>query len=256
MKKIRVSVISYLNTVPFLYGLCNHAIKDVIDIKLCTPSQSASDIISGKTDVAILPSAIIPELGEDKIISDFCIGANGKVASVLLCSNKPIEEIDHLCLDIDSRTSVVLAKILMRNHWKKSVTYSSCDYTNDIPDSLSSCLLIGDKALRYSYKFSYVYDLAEEWIKYKSMPFVFACWASYRKLDNTFINEFNNALKYGLSNIPKAVDSYSTGFDRDFSLDYLSNNISYPLSPDKRKGLSEFWSLAPEELKSKVRRRR
>jgi predicted solute-binding protein len=74
-------------------------------------------------------------------------------------------------------------------------------------------------------------------------------------LEPSFVEQFNSALSYGVSNIADALDSFSTGFDKDFAYHYLTNNISYPLSPDKRKGLSEFWSLAPEELKSKVRRR-
>ena len=73
----------------------------------------------------------------------------------------------------------------------------------------------------------------------------------------------NKNLGYRLNQIPNLVDTlYLARMDADdlmdadrlkIQLDYLKNNISYNFTADKRKGLSEFWSLAPDELKSRVR---
>lgn len=250
---ISVSVISYLNTIPFIYGLLNHSISDSIELKYATPAKAASDLLEGKTDIGIVPSAIIPSLGRHRIISDYCIGATGKVASVLLCSAVPIEQVKRVYLDSESRTSVLLSRILFRNYWKIDTEYAAFEQSSQDIDYSATYVLIGDKALRNSDKFKYVYDLALEWVNYSSLPFVFACWTSNKELDASFIREFNSALKFGVENIKAAVNSVPHSFDTDFAYNYLVNNISYNLTPHKREGLSNFWSLASLELESKVR---
>lgn len=250
---IRVSVISYLNTIPFAYGLLNHSINRDIELRYATPAEAANDLLEGRTDIGIVPSAIIPSLGKESIISDFCIGATGNVASVLLCSGVPVEQIKRVYLDSESKTSVLLSRILFRNHWKIDIQYASFEQSSQEIDYSASYILIGDKALRNRVKFNYVYDLAQEWVNYKNLPFVFACWASNRKLDKEFLYNFNDALRFGVDNIEAAVNTIPHEFGNDYSYNYLVNNISYNLTPQKRDGLSEFWSLALEELKSKVR---
>jgi len=250
---IRVSVISYLNTIPFVYGLLNHSVSGSIELKYATPAQAANDLLEGKTDIGIIPSAIIPSLGKENIITDYCIGALGNVASVLLCSSVPVHKIKRVYLDSESRTSVLLARILFRNYWKIDPEYAAFEQNSQEIDYSASYVLIGDKALRNIDKFNYIYDLAGEWINYKSLPFVFACWTTNKKLDSGFVTDFNNALKFGVENIKAAVNTVQHDFDNDYAYNYLIDNISFNLSPDKREGLSEFWSLALEELKSKVR---
>lgn len=250
---VRVSAISYLNTIPFVYGLENHPIRKKIDMELSTPAQAAEKLQKGYIDIGIVPVAIIPQVENNLIISDYCIGAEGKVASVLLCSSKPIDKIEEIYLDIESRTSVLLSRVLAKHYWKISPHYIDYNFSKESLDLSKSYVLIGDKALKHGQDFEYVYDLAEEWIKFKHLPFVFACWTANKDLDPSFIAEFNDALKFGVDNIEKAVERYSTGFNKEFALKYLANNVSYNLNADKRAGLSEFWSLALDELKSKVR---
>ncbi|MBP9019028.1 MAG: menaquinone biosynthesis protein [Rikenellaceae bacterium] len=249
----RVSAISYLNTVPFVYGLQNHPVSRYIDIEFSTPAKSAEKLIKGYTDISIVPVAVIPQVENNLVFSDYCIGANGKVASVLLCSGVPVEKIKTIYLDSESRTSVLLTRLLAERFWKIRPEYVSFDFSDSKLDFELSYLLIGDKALRHGYDFPYVYDLAEEWIKFTSLPFVFACWTANKDLDSSFVSEFNEALEFGVNNIDKAVEKYTNGFEREYALRYLADNVSFNLSADKRKGLTEFWSLALEELKSKVR---
>ncbi len=250
---IRVSAISYLNTIPFVYGLENHPIRKKIEMELSTPAQSAEKLKKGTIDVGIVPVAIIPKLENNLIFSDYCIGAEGKVASVLLCSGKPLEEIERIYMDTESRTSVLLTKVLASHYWNISPEFVDFDFSGEDIDISKSYLLIGDKAMRNGENFRYVYDLAEEWIRFRNLPFVFACWTANRDLEPAFVEEFNDALGFGVANIENAVDRYSNGFDKEYAIKYLSENVSYNLNADKRAGLSEFWSLALEELKSKVR---
>ncbi len=251
---VKVSVIPYLNTVPFLYGLQSHEISDELEFDFSVPSLSADKIKRGEVDIGIIPVAEIPNIKGAKIISDYCIGAEGKVASVLLCSGKPLEEIEKIFLDTDSRTSVLLSRILAKRFWKISPEFVEFNYYQQELDFDNSYILIGDKAMKNSEKFDFVYDLAEEWIKFNGNPFVFACWVTTKEIDEDFLVRFNDALKLGVENIEQALHRSSSDFSYAVSYEYLKNNISYNLTPDKREGLSDFWSLALEELKSKVRR--
>ena len=54
------------------------------------------------------------------IISDFCIGADGEVDTVCLFSDVPIQEVESIFLDYQSKTSVELLKILLKEYWQVS----------------------------------------------------------------------------------------------------------------------------------------
>ena len=55
---------------------------------------------------------------EHYIISDYCISCDGEVASVGLFSDVPLNKIEKILLDYQSRTSVELLKILVEEYWK------------------------------------------------------------------------------------------------------------------------------------------
>src|ERR1035437_4863913 len=97
--KITVSVVSYLNSVPFVNGLKSSPIADEIDLQLDIPSVCAEKLLSGRVDIGLAPVAIIPQMSEYHIISDYCIGCDGGVRSVTLCSNVPLPEITAIALD-------------------------------------------------------------------------------------------------------------------------------------------------------------
>jgi chorismate dehydratase len=251
--KVRVSAISYLNTAPFVYGLENHPVSGMIHLEFVPPAVTAAKLISGEADLGLVPVASIPYIPNPFIVSEYCIGAEGRVASVLLCSGREIKDIKKIYLDSESRTSVILTRILCRDYWNISPEFIDFNFSENSINTDDSYILIGDKALLNSDKFRYTYDLAEQWISYKNLPFVFACWTSNKELPEQFLKSFNEALAFGMANIERSAERCSAVFDRDYALDYLKNNISYNFNADKRKGLSEFWSLAPDELKSRVR---
>jgi len=250
---ITVSAISYLNTIPFVYGLENHPIRRDIALQFNTPAESARRLMDGSADIGIIPVAKIPFVENNLILPDWCIGAESRVASVLLCSGTPLQDIKKIVLDSESETSVLLVKILASKYWKISPEFVKEDLSQMPIDPTGSFLLIGDKALKLSSNFKYVYDLALEWVEYTSLPFVFACWTANKKLDRDFVSGFCDALAYGVLNIEKAAESYPNGFERGYIIKYLNENVSYNLNGNKKAGLNEFWRLAMAEHMSKVR---
>lgn len=245
---VKVAVISYLNTLPFIYGLQNHPINKQMECTFCVPSEGAQLLAKGEVDLGIIPVAAIPLIKNANIVSSYCIGAVDSVVSVLLCSNLPLEEIKELYLDRDSLTSVTLAKVLSKEYWKITPKFIDYRFGEKELEIDKSYILIGDKALVERGRFKYVYDMAEEWIKFKGKPFVFACWISNKELPSSFIMEFNRALEYGVNHIDEAVDNSKLEFPKEIAREYLKNNISYNLDSDKKEGLEAFLSIINEEV--------
>lgn len=242
MEKIKLSVVSYLNSKPFIDGLEKDAIMNDIELQLDIPSVCAQKLIEGKVDIGLIPVAVIPLLKEKYIISDYCIGAEGKVASVCLYSQMPLNEIKEILLDYQSRTSVTLVKVLAQQLWKINPQWTKAEANfEDKVEGTTAAVIIGDRTFGLENKYTYTYDLSEEWQKLTGLPFVFACWVANKPLPEAFLERFNSALKTGLNNRPnlishlKAEKKYPT--DIDF---YLNHSISYTLDAPKKKALELF----------------
>ena len=218
---VRIAAINYLNTIPFIYGLETGMASGSVVLDCCVPSDTAARLRDGRCDVGLVPVGALADLDNPRIIADYCIGATGPVASVVLCSGKPVEEVEEILLDTDSRTSVLLTRYLCAEKWQISPRFTPCDFQRETVDTERCCLLIGDKALRNAPRFRHVYDLAEEWIALKHLPFVFACWVAVRPLEPSFIKEFNQALAYGVSHVSEAVSKYNHQFPREYACRYL-----------------------------------
>jgi chorismate dehydratase len=244
MHKIKISAVSYLNSKPFIYGLEHSELTDRIDLQLDMPSVCAQKLIENKVDIGLIPVAVIPSLPESHIISNYCIGANGKVASVMLYSRVPLHEITDILLDYQSRTSVTLVKVLAQNFWKISPQWqkAEADY-EDLISGARAAVIIGDRTFGLENTYKYVYDLAEEWQKFTGLPFVFACWVSNKEIDADFINSFNRDLKKGLDARPQIIPELqaSGAYKTDVEY-YLTKSIDYVFDEPKRQALELFLS--------------
>ena len=117
--KHTVSIVNYYNTTPFLYGINHSDFLSQINLELDIPSVCAQKLKNKQVQIGLVPVAILPELESYQIITDYCIGAIGRVDSVKLFSEKPLEEITHVLLDYQSKTSVTLVQVLNKHFWKK-----------------------------------------------------------------------------------------------------------------------------------------
>jgi chorismate dehydratase len=241
-KRLRVGVVSYLNTKPLLYGIKRSGLMDRIELIEAYPSKIASMLIENELDLGLIPVAAIPQIPNAEIITDYCIGAAGEVASVAIFSEVPIEQITTVLLDYQSRTSVNLAKILLRDYWKKEVTFlpSQEDFRDDIKGT-TAAVVIGDRALEQQKISTYRFDLATAWLNHTGLPFVFAAWVTNKPLGEDFEDAFNRANAYGLKHIDDVVaENEYPLFDLKT---YYTKNISYTLDEAKKEGMKLFLSL-------------
>jgi chorismate dehydratase len=240
-RKIKVGAVSYLNTKPLVYAFENGAMLDEMDLVFDYPSKVAQMLINDEIDLGLVPVAIIPKIPNAQIVSNFCIGATNPVASVCLFSKVPIHDIKSVILDYQSRTSVALLKILLKDYWNISPDFiaSEAEFENEIKGT-TAALIIGDRALVQLNNFPFVYDLAEAWQKMTNLPFVFAVWVANKILPESFIASFNLSIKDSLSQVDTIIESIDFA---DYNLNiYYKENIDYILDEQKRAGLNLFLS--------------
>jgi len=243
LKKIKISAVSYQNTIPFLYGIEN---SEFIDRNTCVsldiPSECARKLLDNEVDIGLIPIAILPLLEKYTIISDYCIGAEGDVKTVLLLSEVPLNEIERVYLDYQSRTSVNLLIVLAKHFWQINPVFKHArpGYEDEISGTTAG-VVIGDRCFSLKNKYKYVYDLSGEWTKFTNLPFVFACWVANKELDATFVEQFNSALKFGIEHITESIANYSNHLLNDEELSsYLKNDIKFLFDDKKREGLNLF----------------
>ena len=201
MEKIRVGAVSYRNAKPLVYGIGQPDMMDIMELSYDYPARLADQLREGTIDIGLIPVAAMPGIPGARIVGSHGIAADGKVGSVALFSHSPIDEVEEVFLDYQSRTSLALTKILFRDHWKKSISYiasSGDEYMEQIRGRKAG-LIIGDRALLQAGRFPYVYDLAENWKLHTGLPFVFAAWVATRSLSTDFIDRFEQANESGVS---------------------------------------------------------
>ena len=231
---------SYLNTRPLIYGLKLPPIADEIELIEDTPSQLAELLVNDEIDLGLVPVAVIPQMKEYFISSDYCIGTDTEVASVCLFSEVPLHEITKVFLDYQSLSSVALLKWLMKEYWNidpEIIHADDDDYRKKIRGTTAG-LVIGDRAFEQRKISTFIYDLASEWRSITGLPFVFAAWISNKPLPESFIRRFNEANAVGLTHIDEIVAAQN--FDLFDLKKYYTLHLSYVLDERKRKGMELF----------------
>ena len=243
MKPIRITAVSYYNTLPFIHGIQNSGILQDYVLNLKVPADCARDLMNDLADLALVPVGALPHFSEYKIAAAYCIGAVKDVKSVLLLSNRPLAQVQKIYLDTDSMTSVNLVKVLAREYWKINPEWIKLESGKTEFSENEGVVLIGDKTFGICKKFGFCYDLAAEWIRFTSLPFVFAVWISKNQLPAHFIDQLNKAFEWGIDNIEHCITtSLPDTLSHQEILDYLKNDISYEFDDRKKQGLDLFLS--------------
>ncbi len=237
--KVKVGAVSYLNTKPLVFGFEKGMMKDEVELTYDYPGKIAQLLLNGTIDVGLVPVSIIPEMKEHHLVADYCIAADGTVASVCLFSEVPLEEITTVLLDYQSRTSVLLVQYLLKEHWQMHPVFKKAgiDFINEIKGT-TAAVVIGDRAFKQRIVSPYIYDLGEAWKNHTGLPFVFATWVSNKVLPRDFIASFNAANEYGLQRLDEVISENPCN---DFDLKkYYTHHIQYRLDDVKRQGLQKF----------------
>ncbi|MEN0065622.1 MAG: MqnA/MqnD/SBP family protein [Myxococcota bacterium] len=234
----RIGTVGYLNARP---------LSDRIDIDrhtlvLAHPAEIARQLREREVDVALVPVAAALSDGDYQMVGGVGIGAEGPVASVLLVAEQPPETWTEVLLDGVSRTSVVLAQLLLdgplKRRAKGELTIRHVGPNEGVAQAEGSvaALVIGDAARELPDRLTHRIDLAEAWFEWTGLPFVFAVWAGQPDLDPAVVTHLQEAGRAGIAAVPH---SYA-GAD----LEYLTRNIRHTLDDKALMGLRRFAALA------------
>jgi chorismate dehydratase len=257
----RISASSYSNTAPliwsFLYGSQHGKYELILDN---APARSAEFLAQKRVDAALVPVIEYQRIADVLLVENVCVGAKERVRSVcLVTKDKDLPDVKTVALDVSSKTSVALTKIIFREFLGFEPRYKEAKPNLDEMLSDSDCaLLIGDPALliaergtrnaesKNENRFG-KFDLAEVWKKFTGFGFVFAMWmANVEKVEIAKTIDFAAARDEGLTHLDEIISNYKTEISlsrEDFRL-YLSENISYSIDENMREGLRLFFELA------------
>ncbi len=180
------------------------------------------------------------------VVSSWCIGADGPVRTVVMVSDSPLKSIERVWLDGDSHTSVGLARLLAAKYWKISPEWVGHGDRErlETPQKGDAFVLIGDKVFDNEGRFANSWDMADEWVKYAKLPFVFAVWVARKSVPAETLAALEDALTLGVERIYESILE-SDYADRPYAYEYLTRNIDYFFDEQKRRGLDRFRDELP-----------
>ncbi len=234
---IRVACVGYTNAWP----LTRHLDPALFDVIPCVPSVAARLLARGEVDVGLVPIASLFDGNVDlRIVPGLAIGCDGDVKSVFLVGERPLAEWTEVALDGESRTSVVLAQILLRGPLgRPDLAVRPVDPGTGAfhAQGTTGAVVIGDAARNLPARLSTVIDLGRAWRDYTGLPFVFAVWAGRPGLDLTAIEGLRRAAEQGLPERAAAPAADRT---------YLTEHIRYQLDDRAIMGLRRFVAMAQD----------
>ena len=244
---LRIGAVSYLNTKPLVYRLAESLPE--ADVVYEVPSRLSTMLAADELDVALVPSVELACYPEWTIVSDACIGCRGPVLSVKLAFRVPPAQVRTLALDEGSRTSAVLAQILLHDLHGVQPLLSSLPIGCDLGDSeADAVLVIGDRAIRTDEScFDQVWDLGDRWCRWSELPFVFAMWVARPGVNTGAIAcALAAARDDGCRNLTEIARNQAKAMNLPTELveEYLCNNLYFHFGAEQQSGLQLFYERA------------
>jgi chorismate dehydratase len=278
MRKLRVSIVEFLNTAPLVWGFTDGPLEGRYDLSFTVPSLCADALRTGQADIAIIPAIEYQRMNGMVVLPEIAIAAQNEVRSLLVVSRKPIHFVKRLALDTNSRSTVALTKLLCRGHW--GIEPEFIDSPPDPEGMLAkadAALLIGDPALRVRLKVDaltakqpaghgccggdesehpvqgvdmlFVYDVVQQWREMTGKPSVLAVWAGRRDVVTPeVVADFLASRAYGLANIGDIAEGAALKLDLPPNpLErYLRESIDFHLHAENIAALEYYYERCAE----------
>ncbi len=246
-RPLRIGAVTYLNTVPLVRGLQGQ-LSDA-ELSFDFPSRLADELAESRLDVALAPVIELARHPEWSIVSTACIGCRGPVLSVKVLFRRPPAEVTTLALDEGSRTSAVLAQILLADRYGVRPKLQLLPLASSpLESTADAVLVIGDRAIRSPTEgFCEAWDLGEEWTSTTGLPFVFAVWAARPGVDASDLEGALDAARdLGLRELETIATEQAAAMDlpRPLVLQYLRDNLNFHLDAPARRGLDLYFRRA------------
>ena len=220
-----------------------------VALSFSIPSICADRIAQNKIDVGLVPVAEIARQRLE-IVPGVAIACSGAVRSIILVTRVLWRNVRTLAADSSSRTSVHLARIILRDRF--GVEPQVLPHPPNLEQMLTqadAALLIGDPALRLDLEtIGYEWlDLGSEWLKLTGLPMVYATWAGKpQNLRPEFYDLLPQSYAYGQDHLEEIIEREFAprGISRELASQYLRRNIRFCLDAQERRGLDAFLELS------------
>jgi chorismate dehydratase len=246
-KTARIGAVRYLNARPLTYALPQTA--PWAEVVFDFPSRLADRLAVGELDVAMIPSVEYLRQPGYRILSNACIACQGRVLSVKLFGRVPPKNIRTLALDEGSRTSAVLAQILLREQYGLRPEIQPFPLGVDISEvAADAVVLIGDRGMAaVNGKFDFIWDLGERWTNFSGLPFVFALWIARPDIAfDGLADVLATARDEGLRSLDEIArqESPKLALSEAECLTYLRDHLHFYFRMREQAGLQRFCELA------------
>ena len=245
----RLGAVSYLNTVPLVWGMLHGEQRENVELSFSLPAECAEQVGLDLIDIGLVPVAEIARQGLE-IVPGLGICCVGQVRSILLVSRVPLRYIRTLAADSGSRTSVQLARVILRERYgvEAEITRQHPDLEAMLAEA-DAALIIGDPALdldpdRLRYEWL---DLGQEWFALTGLPMVFAAWAGKPEREPARLESLTvGSYEFGREHLDEIIEEQFAvrGISKALTAQYLRHNIRYMLGPNELHGLQAFLELA------------
>jgi chorismate dehydratase len=247
----RLCAVSYLNTLPLVWGILHGEQQGLFDVNFSIPAECADRLGNGSADIGVVPCAELERLNLD-VIPGAGIACRGPVRSILLVSEVPPGQIRTLATDASSRSSVMLARILLAQRYGVEPQFIAMP--PDLPSMLEkadAALIIGDPALHLDPATMpfHVLDLGAEWFEMTGLPMVFAVWAGRKGVVPKWAEAaFRASLQFGMTHTDDivAAGARERGIPEALAKKYLTDHIVFELGEREYEGMNRFLQLARE----------
>jgi chorismate dehydratase len=244
----RVARMTYLNVAPFHWGCEEWG----VELVPCVPRELGRLAARGEVDAG--PMAVVDWFAlenEFEPAGPYGIASKGPALSVLLFSTKPIEALEDSVIAVTEETSTSFQ--LLRLLLEERCGVQPREYRRGAGNG-DARLVIGDTALEEVRRgrFTFVYDLGEEWRRWQGLPFVFARWVIRRDLPKEekqrFVRLLESSFEAGMKHLEELARQCAGqgALDADEIVAYL-RNLVYKIGPEEARGLAEFRRLLGQD---------
>lgn len=240
----RLGIVSFLNARPLAAGLLD---QPGVSLHPAVPSRLAEMLVSGNCDVGLLPIVDFYRNRRTLVrVSNACIASDGETMTVRVFSRVPPDQIHVLHADGDSHTSVILAQVIWREMYGRTLMMEPHrKATGSPPDAV---LLIGDKVVCEAPRgYGFEVDLGAAWKHLTGLPFVFAAWFGGRNVEHAATAALlETSRDTGVRDVETIAARFAPqhGWPSPLALTYLRDIMRYTLTTEMRLGMDRFFALS------------
>ncbi|MDX2146853.1 MAG: menaquinone biosynthesis protein [Planctomycetota bacterium] len=252
MNRFRLLCVQYLNTVPLIEGLSK---LGAIELMSAVPAKIAPSVVGGEADMGLVSVADALASPELTLVPVGMIGCDGPTLTVRVFSRVPLERVRVLHADQDSKTSVLLARVIFAERYGTSVEIrpldrSAISQASGAGWAPEAVLLIGDKvvtAAPRTEQYPVQLDLGQAWHELTGLAFVYAAWACRTSdVRSESVRSISSVLErqrlHNATRLPWIVQTRAVehGWEAELAWHYLGTCLKYEFTERAEQGLREF----------------